>query len=205
MNYIHPRAGRWLVTLFPPGRCACPWIVGQSLQIDAKNSKVIVHVWKAGLFSAFGDNHEVEAPISEGFVDEGTHRVKLVIDAGRLKVLDPHLPSDKRQQVQERMLGADVLDVAHFPRISFESAAVEQTSPDWLLVRGQLSLHGQTRMVISNVRIGRGSYVGTCTFKQQEFGITPVSIAGGTVKVKDKLTVEFDIRPGSGSGDARLR
>jgi len=29
--------------------------------------------------------------------------------------------------------------------------------------------------------------------KQHDFGITPISIAGGTVKVRDELKVEFDI------------
>jgi len=32
-----------------------------------------------------------------------------------MKVLEPQLSADKRQQVQERMLGPDVLDVARFP------------------------------------------------------------------------------------------
>jgi hypothetical protein len=177
---------------------ACsPGLWGQVRPIDPVNSKVIVRVSKAGLFSAFGDDHEVAAPIFEGFVDEETRRVKLVIDADRLRVLDPHLSSDKRQQVQERMLGPDVLDVVRFPRISFESTAVEQPGSGRLLVRGQLSLHGQTHAVVVTVRTDRGSYKGTCTFKQREFGITPVSVAGGTVKVKDELTIEFDVRTGS--------
>ena len=29
---------------------------------------------------------------------------------------------------------------------------------------------------------------------QREFGITPVSVAGGTVKVKDELKIDFDVR-----------
>jgi polyisoprenoid-binding protein YceI len=184
---------------------ACsPGLWGQVRPIDPVNSKLIVRVSKAGLFSAFGDDHEVAAPISEGFVDEETRRVKLVIDADRLQVLDPHLSSDKRQQVQERMLGPDVLDVVRFPRISFESTAVEQPGSGRLLVRGQLSLHGQTHAVVVTVRTDRGSYKGTCTFKQREFGITPVSVAGGTVKVKDELTIEFDVRTGSEGSVMRL-
>jgi YceI-like domain len=176
---------------------------GQARSIDTKNSKLLVHVSKAGLFSAFGDNHEVEAPISEGFIDEATRRVKFVVESQRLKVLDPQLSPDKRQQVQERMLGSDVLDVGQFPRISFESTAVEQAGPGRLLVRGQLSLHGQTHEVVVKVRTEHGSYVGACTFKQREFGITPVSIAGGTVKVKDELRIEFDVRTGSEAAGMR--
>jgi hypothetical protein len=29
--------------------------------------------------------------------------------------------------------------------------------------------------------------------KQSEFGITPISLAGGTVKVKDEMKIDFDI------------
>jgi hypothetical protein len=29
--------------------------------------------------------------------------------------------------------------------------------------------------------------------RQSDFGILPISIAGGTVKVKDEVTIEFDI------------
>ena len=166
----------------------------QARPIDSSVSKMVVHVAKAGMFSAFGDNHEIEAPVSQGSVDEAARRVTLVVDARRMKVLDPQLSADKRQQVQERMLGPDVLDVAHFSVISFDSTSVEQRSPGQLLVEGQLKLHGQTHPVSVSVRSENGHYVGSCKLKQRDFGITPVSVAGGTVKVKDELTIEFDIQ-----------
>jgi hypothetical protein len=169
-------------------------LLGQVRPIDTSSSKLIVHVSKAGRFSALGDNHDVEAPISEGFVDESSRRVRLVIESRRMKVLDPHLSTDKRQQVQERMLGPDVLDVSRSPQITFESVSVEQISPSPLLIRGQLSLHGVTRPVIVNVRRESGHYTGASALSQREFGITPVSVAGGTVKVKDELKIEFDVR-----------
>jgi len=31
------------------------------------------------------------------------------------------------------------------------------------------------------------------SFQQREFGMTPVSIAGGTIKVKEEVKIEFDI------------
>ena len=167
---------------------------GQPPAIDTRSSRLVVHVSKAGLFSAFGDNHEVEASISDGFLDESARRVKFVIESQRMKVLDPQLSPDKRQQVQERMLSPEVLDVARFPQIKFESTSVEQAGPGRLVVRGQLWLHGVTRPVTVNVHTESGRYVGNAAFKQQDFGITPVSIAGGTVKVKDELKIEFDIR-----------
>lgn len=194
---------RWSLAIVLGIACFSPaW--GQTRSMDTRNSKLLVHVSKAGLFSALGDNHEVEAPFSEGFVDEATRRVKFVIESQQLRVLDPQLSPDKRRQVQERMLGPEVLDVTRFPRIAFESTSVEQAGPGRLLVRGQLSLHGQTHPVVVNVRSDGGHYVGTCTFKQREFGITPVSIAGGTVKVKDELKVDFDVRMRSEAAGAML-
>ena len=168
---------------------------GQTRGIDTRDSKLIVRVSKAGLFSSFADNHEVEAPISEGVIDVGARQVRFVIESKRMKVLDPQLAADKRQQVQERMLGPDVLDVTRFPDIKFESTSVEQTGPDHMLVHGQLSLHGATRPVVADVRTENGRYLGSVTLKQRDFGITPVTIAGGTVRVKDELKIEFDICP----------
>lgn len=174
--------------------CAAAQGEAHARPIDAHTSKLIVHVSKAGLFSAFGDNHEIEVAISEGSVDEGAGRVRFDVESSRMKVLDPQLSPDKRQQVQERMLGPDVLDVARFPRIKFESISVQQLGPGRLQLRGQLSLHGVTRPLIVNVQTGNGHYTGNAILKQRDFGITPVTIAGGTVKVKDELKVEFDIR-----------
>jgi hypothetical protein len=182
-----------------------PRLWGQARSIDTANSKLIVHVSKAGLFSAFGDNHEVEAPISEGFIDEAARRVKLVIESQRMKVLDPQLSPEKRREVQQRMIGPDVLDVARFPQITFQSTRIEETGPGLLLVRGQLSLHGVVRPVVVNVRSENGRYVGTATLKQREFGIRPVSVAGGTVRVKDELGIEFNVTANPQTAATRSR
>ena len=182
----------WVMVALSAALCVAQ--AGEQARIDTRNSKLIVHVSKSGLFSAFGDNHEVEAPITEGFIDEGSRRVRFEVESQRMKVLDPHLSADKRRQVQERMLGPDVLDVIRFPHIRFESTSVEQAGQRHLLVHGQLSLHGVTRPVIVNVQTGDGHYVGSATFKQRDFGITPVTIAGGTVRVKDELKIAFDVR-----------
>ena len=38
-----------------------------------------------------------------------------------------------------------------------------------------------------------GQYHGETKLKQTDFGIQPVSVGGGTIKVKDELDVEFSI------------
>ena len=168
-------------------------VLAQSRPIDPANSRIVVHVSKAGLFSALGDNHEVEAPISEGSVDDKNGTVAFTIETARMRVVDPQLEPDKRQQVQERMLGPDVLDVAHFPKISFESTRTTPSANAQLTVTGRLFIRGVTRPITLRVRSETGRYLGTCTIKQRDFGITPVTVAGGTVKVKDELKIDFDV------------
>jgi polyisoprenoid-binding protein YceI len=176
--------------------CLVAPALGQEHSIDSAKSKLMVRAFKTGLFSGFADNHEIEAPIAEGSVDEAAGHVRFAVDARRMKVLDPEMNPSRRQEVQERMLGPEVLDSARFPRIAFESTSIERSGKGIFIVRGQLSLHGVTRPVAVNVRSEDGRYKGTCTLKQRDYGIAPISIAGGTVKVKDDIQIEFDIQTG---------
>jgi polyisoprenoid-binding protein YceI len=167
----------------------------QSRTIDAEHSGLKVRVLKTGFFSAFAHNHEIDAPITRGVVDTSGHAsAELSVDARKLRVADPEVSEKDRGDIQKTMLGPEVLDSEHFPEIVFKSTAVEPNGADRWTVRGELTLHGQTRLVAVDVSYRAGHYTGQATLKQTEFGIKPVSIAGGTVKVKDAVRVEFDIQ-----------
>jgi polyisoprenoid-binding protein YceI len=65
-------------------------------------------------------------------------------------------------------------------------------------VRGNLTIRGTTQPVVIPLTLTRltdGTYraAGEYKFKQTSFGIKPIQLAGGTVKVKDELQVEFEI------------
>jgi hypothetical protein len=163
-------------------------------RIDTARSKMIVHVLKSGFFSAFAHNHEIEAAIELGDVNEsGGLSAQLRVDARKLHVLDPEASADTRAKIQETMLGPQVLDADRFPEIDFKSTAVEAKGRGRWLVRGDLDLHGQTHPVAVDVTRKDDVYRGTAVVKQTEFGIKPVSIAGGTVNVKDEVKIEFEI------------
>jgi hypothetical protein len=49
--------------------------------------------------------------------------------------------------------------------------------------------------VVVLVSLEAGHYRGSASFKQSNFGTDPIRIAGGTVKVKDEVKIEFDIVP----------
>jgi polyisoprenoid-binding protein YceI len=167
----------------------------QSRSIDADHSALKVRVFKTGFFSAFAHNHEIDAPITQGAVDTSGHAsVEFSVDARKLRVSDPEVSEKDRNDIQKTMLGPQVLDSEHFPEIVFKSTAVEPNGADRWTVRGELTLHGQIRPVAVDVSYRAGHYTGQATLKQTEFGMKPVSVAGGTVKVKDAVRVEFDIQ-----------
>src|SRR5437667_2984324 len=114
----------------------------QEHPIDTASSKFTVRAFKTGLFSGFADNHEIEVPITEGHIDEAAGRVKFAVDSRRMKVLDPQMNPSRRQEVQERMLGPEVLDSSRFPQITFDSTSLERSGNGVLAVHGRLSLHG---------------------------------------------------------------
>ena len=179
-----------LATALSPSILLC-----QSRTIDAEHSGLKVRVFKTGFFSAFAHNHEIDAPIAQGAVDTSEHAsVVLSADARKLRVGAPEVSEKDRSDIQKTMLGPEVLDSEHFPEIVFKSTAVDPNGADRWTVRGELKLHGQTRPVAVDVSYRAGHYTGQATLKQTEFGMKPVSIAGGTVKVKDEVRVEFDVQ-----------
>jgi hypothetical protein len=167
---------------------------GETRPLDVAHSTLTVFVYKSGLFSALADNHIVSAPIATGSISEQTPlSIALRVRAADLRVLDPGLASDKRADVQARMVGPQVLDVATFPEIAFASTAVEPEGADRWQVTGRLTIHGQERPIRFAVTRMNSKYRGEVTIKQRDFGIEPIKVAGGTVKVKDELKVQFEV------------
>ena len=155
--------------------------------IDVAASKLTIHVGKSGFFSAAGHEHEVSAPIAEGALDDSNAgRVWFRLDAAKLSVL----PEKDRDAVQ-RTMQQQVLESDKFPEIRFESTAVKADGAGKWLVTGNLSLHGQKKPITVEAQRQVNAYIGQARVKQTEFGITPVSAAGGTVKVKDELKIDF--------------
>lgn len=171
------------------------------MPIDAQRSTIRIHVRKAGLLSAAGHEHWVSAPIMQGSLDDGPEpRVAFAIRAAKLSVEpDQHLSAEQQAEVQHTMQ-QKVLDSERYPEISFQSKQIEKTGEGTWLVKGDLKLHGANNMVSATVHEQQGTFAGHARFKQTDFGIQPVSIAGGVVKVKDELEIEFAIVPATASG-----
>ena len=171
------------------------WVVDASSQqaIDTERSALTVRVYKAGAFSAFGHEHTIRAPIQNGSFDEDKKSVEFVVDTGTLRVVDSDVSDKDRAQIQSTMVGPQVLDTAQFHEIHFHSTEVSRSGENRWTVQGDLTLHGQTHPLKVDVERQNGRHRGSARLRQSEFGITLVTVAGGTIKVKDEVRVEFEM------------
>jgi polyisoprenoid-binding protein YceI len=145
------------------------------------------------VFSGLGHGHEVHAAIRSGIADTGSHpAVEIHVDARGLRVIDKGESEKDRAEVQETMLGPEVLDSEHHQEIVFKSTGAEAAGQGQWTLQGNLTLRGQTRPVTVNVTLKDGRYTGETTVKQTDFGIKPPGKAG--IRAKDEVRIEFDVR-----------
>ena len=171
-------------------------LFAQAKPIDVNQSTLKIRVFKSGAFAAFAHDHEIEAPIDQGDIDSSAHAsVQLRVDAHKMRVLDPDTSPGNRTDIQKTMQSSKVLDVENFPQISYQSTAITSRGDSHWQVQGDLTLHGKKHPVTVDVSLQNGHYRGSASIRQTDFGIEPIRIAGGTVKVKDEVKVEFDIVP----------
>src|ERR1700735_1660727 len=132
-------------------------VSAQQHNIDTQKSTLTIHVGKTGAFSGLGHEHEVRASIQSGTADTGTHpAVEIHVNARELRVIDKEASDSERAEVQKTMLGPEVLDSEHHPEIVFKSTGAEPGGPDRWTLRGNLTLHGQTRPITVQVTLKDG-------------------------------------------------
>jgi len=174
--------------------------------VDAAASSVRVHVGKSGAFSFAGHKHEVVAPALSGEVTAdaallSASHVALTFEAAALKVLPEGEPAGDPPKVEEAMRGPKVLDSARFPAIRFKSQRVSGREAGGgaydLELTGELALHGMTRTITLPVHVEVAGDVltasGKTVLRHDQFGMQPVSVAGGSVKVKNEIAIDYRI------------
>lgn len=178
---------------------------GQPLQIDAGRSHVTIDVGKAGVLGFAGHIHEVAARSVRGTVtldpaDWQQSAVVLEFDASALQVTGKGESPADVPKVQQVMLSDRVLDAARFPAVAFRSRRISivggRIGAADLQIEGDLTLHGVTRPLSvrahaildgPDMLTTRGAFA----LRQSDFGIEPVTAAGGSIRVKDAVDVQF--------------
>jgi polyisoprenoid-binding protein YceI len=173
-------------------------------QIDTKKSRLMVETETSGLSSMFAHDHRIEARDFSGtvtFVRQpvASGALELNVAAASLFLAEPD--SSGERQAIEAALREDVLETAKYPTISFKtkSAVLERRGDGTYDARlsGDMKLHGVKRQMTIPARIavlsGKLRAIGVFEIRQSDFNITPFSFVSGTVAIKDRLTISFDI------------
>lgn len=172
--------------------------------VDTKASRLTVQAFASGILSAMGHNPHIGIRTFTGEVDFNAEtslagRFRLSIKTNSFGVLDDI--SDKDRREIEMMMNEQVLESSRYPDIVYEAPTVTITRLGGALysatLNGTLSFHGVTRDQIVAARIAvfdemiRAS--GEFSLNQSDYGIKPVSVAGGALKVKDELKFSFEM------------
>jgi len=173
-------------------------------RIDPAMSRFTVKVSAAGLLAGFGHNPTIvmrdcsgEADFLPATLEQAA--LRLTLRPGSCEVTDDVSQKDKLE-IETRMK-QEVLEVSRYPEIAFESTSVSPTQMGdrqyAARIVGNLTLHGAThsQTVVCQVALTdetlRG--FGELSLRQTDYGIKLVSVAGGTLKVKDEIKCSFDI------------
>ena len=180
---------------------------GKRYIVDPQASEIRLLVYRDGPMARVGHNHVMvgqvrgELSVSDSAAASGFRIeipvVSLEVDAPALRdeegeefaatVSDP-----ARKGTRDNMLGADVLDAAHYPLIRIESDAL--LGPRWnpdvtarITVRGMTSDLKFTAAVFDQ----RDSLTVIAAFRvlQSNLGMKPLSILGGAVRVRDAIDI----------------
>src|SRR4051812_24861689 len=175
-------------------------------RLDAGRSRFTVQAVAEGLLSLFGHDPIIAIRDFEGEVEfvpgtlEGA-RVHMTIKTDSLAAQDD-LKEKDRQEI-ERMMRGEVLEVSNYPEVVFESTSVTASrireGRYRARVIGNLTLHGVTQpnlWIQAEVTFNDDDTLraqGDFSLRQTDYKIKPVSVAGGTLKVKNELKFNFDI------------
>jgi polyisoprenoid-binding protein YceI len=173
-------------------------------RIDAEQSRFTVRAFAGGFLSALAHDHTISIREFDGetdftYVTVEPASLQMTIKAGSLAVTDKISASD-RQKIETTMRD-EVLEVSMFPEITFKSSGVSATRTGegqyQARISGDITLHGVSRTLTIPAQLEFGDKMlrakGAFTLKQSSFGIKPVSVAAGTIKVKDELKFTFEI------------
>jgi len=165
----------------------------------APQSRFDLVTGKAGLFGAFGHMHRIRATEFDGTIlydpdNIPASSIEVTFPTAGLSVI-PEGADEKDAPKVEHAMRESVLPPSEYPTIEFVSRIVTAIDGGVQVVGG-LAIAKRTRPVAVDVTIAqRGDTLtatGTFSVKQTDFGIKPYSAAGGTIKVADEITFDFE-------------
>jgi polyisoprenoid-binding protein YceI len=189
-----------------------------AFQVDTEASRIYV---KVGLATRLGHEHGVQGNLKSGKLALGGDG-ELVFDMASFAADTPEarkrvgleskpVSETEAEKVTETMRSAQSLDVNRYPTATYRISAITPLDrqaagePGAYRLEGQFTLHGaekkvQVRAKVERADEGRLKMTGSFTIKQTDYGMKPVSAAGGLAKSSDELEISGDLvlRPAKG-------
>ena len=165
-------------------------------QVDPARSLVVIEVHRGGTLASLGHDHVVSARNVRGYVAPDAGRADLHVALHELVVDEPALraaagmatqPSEADIAGTRANMLEKVLETDRFPHalVKIDDAVT-------------ITLHGVTRAVNASRNVERNerqvTATGSLAFDQTDFGITPYSVLGGRIAVRDRLVLRYEIR-----------
>ncbi|MFN2415896.1 MAG: YceI family protein [Pyrinomonadaceae bacterium] len=174
-------------------------------KLDAARSKFVVRAFAGGVLWFKGHDHLVaardftgEARLTPGAVSPAS--LTLTVRAGSLAETR-EVFNEQQKRIIDGELRDIVLEPDKYPEITFRSTEVTAEPAGGGLFRiklgGDLTLRGVTRHVVIPVEVTlRGDEMrarGEFDLKRSDFKVPATSAFHGTVRVRDRLKISFDI------------
>src|SRR5881397_1579981 len=172
-------------------------------RVDPRESLVVIEVRRAGSLARLGHDHVVASHEVGGYVAPDEGRADLYVALWRLAVDEAALRTEAGFDTQPaesdvegtraNMLGK-VLEAEKFPFALIRVSGADASQRD-VTLSVEITLHGSTRTLRAPARIdaaaGEMSVIGRLSFDQTDFGITPYSLLGGAIAVKNGVELRF--------------
>ena len=175
-------------------------------RVDPRESLVVIEVRRTGSLARLGHDHVVASHEVGGYVAPDEGRADLYVALARLAVDEAALragagfdtqPTESDIQGTRANMLEKVLEAEKFPFVLIQVSGANTMRGD-VTLNVAITLHGSTRTLQVPARIeadaGVVSVTGGFSFDQTDFGITPYSLLGGAIAVKNRVELRFRIR-----------
>jgi polyisoprenoid-binding protein YceI len=173
-----------------------------NFRLGPDTGRVVIKTTRAGLAAKAGHDLTIEvtrwsAQVEVPAEDEGgltAAKVSAELDLGSLEPREgtggvKPLTDGDRREIKKTMSG-----ILGNGTASFTSSRIIASGSSGGAIEGTVTLNGKTQPARLQVTAtGAGRYRGSATLAQTAFGIKPYTGFFGALKLKDEVTVEFDI------------
>ncbi len=212
------QAGCRPVREIAPGATAAPPVTIEvpagyrRYRVVAAESEVRVLVYRDGPMARLGHNHVLHSQAIQGDIDLGDKgqepRISLVVPVASFSVDRADLRQEEGEDfpgtvednaiagTRKNLLSEALLDGAQFPEIRLTSRKVAGAAPDYTMTVA-VEVKGKTHEITVPVRVEQRENelraTGAFTVTHAALGLTPFTVMGGLLSVRDEIKLRFKI------------